>query len=323
MNLKTILVAGAMLLSSASVSAEQRVELDPSYQEYERVPDVYGSISSMGSDTMANLMASWAVDFQHFYPSVRTEVQAAGSATAPIALTQGAANVVAMSRKMVDSELEAFENKYGYQPTVIPVAIDVLAVYVHKDNPIEGFTLTDLDSIFSATRRCGASEVTSWGQLGLEGKWQDRSIQLFGRNSLSGTYAHFKRRAMCFGDFKKTVNEQPGSASVVQSVASTVNAIGYSGIGYNTVSVKAVPLAAKAGDEFIEATAENALNQTYPLSRFLFIYVNKAPNTELAPVVREFLKMIMSRTGQEEVLKNGYVPLPLNVAERFKVAAGI
>ncbi len=313
---KTILagVIGASLLAGQALAA---AKVDADLSEYTRASGVSGNLSSVGSDTLANLMTLWAEEFKRLYPNVNIQIQAAGSSTAPPALTEGTSNLGPMSRKMKDKELEAFERKYGYKPLAIPVAIDALAVYVHKDNPIKGMTIPQVDAIFSATRKCGGKEdITSWGQLGLGGALGGKNVQLYGRNSVSGTYGYFKKHALCKGDFKNTVNEQPGSASVVQSVSSSINGIGYSGVGYKTSGVRAVPLAKKAGGEFIAADTEHALNGTYPLSRFLYVYVNKRPNEPLPPLEREFIKMVMSKAGQEVVVKDGYIPLPAKVAEK-------
>jgi phosphate transport system substrate-binding protein len=220
-----------------------------------------------------------------------------------------------MSREMKDDELAAFEDKYGYKPTAIPVAIDALAVMVNKDNPIKGLTLPEVDAIFSSTHKCGHADITTWGEAGVPA-WQSKSIQLYGRNSVSGTYGFFKEHALCKGDFKSNVNEQPGSASVVQSVTSSANGVGYSGMGYTTSGVKMVALAKKAGEPFVEATPENALSGKYPLTRYLFVYVNKKPNTPLAPLEYEFVKMVLSKTGQQVVIKDGYIPLPAKVVEK-------
>jgi phosphate transport system substrate-binding protein len=222
-----------------------------------------------------------------------------------------------MSRLMKDNEIEAFEKRHGYKPTPIAVAIDALAVFVHKDNPIAGLSLEQVDAIFSSTRTCGHPEdVVTWGQLGLTEGWASRPLQLYGRNSVSGTYGYFKEHALCKGDFKNTVNEQPGSASVVQSVSSSLNGIGYSGIGYTTSSVRALPLTNTPGKPFVEATPDNAINGSYPLARFLYVYVNKAPGKELDPITREFLTLVLSRSGQEVVVKDGYIPMPAVVAAR-------
>lgn len=315
---KTLLagVFGASIMAGHAGQAVAGAKVDSSIPEYTRASGVSGNISSVGSDTLANLMTLWAEEFKRLYPNVNIQIQAAGSSTAPPALTEGTSNLGPMSRKMKDKELEAFEKKYGYKPLAIPVAIDALAVYVHKDNPIKGLTIAQVDAIFSATRKCGAKEdVTKWSQLGLGGALGAKNIQLYGRNSVSGTYGYFKKHALCKGDYKNTVNEQPGSASVVQSVSSSINGIGYSGVGYKTSGVRAVPLA-KKGKNFIPADTEHALNGKYPLSRFLYIYVNKRPNQPLAPLEREFIKMVMSKSGQEVVVKDGYIPLPAKVIEK-------
>lgn len=296
-----------------STMAEDKV--DAGLPDYAKASGVSGNISSVGSDTLANLMTLWAEEFKKLYPNVNVQIQAAGSSTAPPALTEGTSNFGPMSRKMKDGELAAFESKFGYKPTPIGVAIDALAVYVNKDNPIEGLTIPQVDAMFSATRKCGyANDISTWGDAGLTGEWANRPVQLYGRNSVSGTYGYFKKNALCKGDFKDSVNEQPGSASVVQGITKSINGVGYSGIGYKTSGVKAVALA-KEGTDFIDATPENASNGAYPLGRFLYVYVNKHPNKGLPPLEAEFIKMIMSKTGQLVVVKDGYIPLPAKVAE--------
>jgi phosphate transport system substrate-binding protein len=283
---------------------------------YKPTSGVSGTLSSIGSDTLANLMTLWTEEFKRQYPNVNIQVQAAGSSTAPPALTEGTSNFGPMSREMTDKEIQAFETRHGYRPTAFRVAIDALAVYVHKDNPIQSMTISQVDSIFSVTRRCGGSEINNWGQLGLDGSWENKSIQLYGRNSVSGTYGYFKETALCSGDFKNTVNEQPGSASVVQSVTKSLNGIGYSGIGYITSGVRAVPLATEEGEEPIPADAEHSSNGSYPLARHLFVYVNKKPDQDLPPLEMEFLKLVLSRQGQDIVAKDGYVPLDVKQVER-------
>lgn len=303
----------AALLSSTA-GAVQKV--DASVPTYAKASGISGNLSSVGSDTLANLMTMWAEEFNREYPNVNIQIQAAGSSTAPPALTEGTANLGPMSREMKDDELAAFEDKYGYKPTAVPVAIDALAVMVNKDNPIKGLTVPQVDAIFSSTRKCGhETDIENWGDAGVSA-WGSKTIQLYGRNSVSGTYGYFKENALCKGDFKSNVNEQPGSASVVQSVTSSVNGVGYSGMGYTTSGVKMVALAKKAGEPFVEATPENALNGTYPLTRYLYVYVNKKPNTPLAPLDYEFIKMVLSQTGQQVVIKDGYIPMPAKVVEK-------
>ncbi len=307
------ITASALFVGIASADAK----LGAGLADYQRASGVSGNLSSVGSDTLANLMTLWAEEFKRVYPNVNIQIQAAGSSTAPPALTESTAAIGPMSRKMKSKEIAAFEKRFGYKPTAIPVAIDALAVYVHKDNPIKNMTIVDIDAIFSSTRKCGGKQdIRKWGDLGLTGTWANRKIQIYGRNSVSGTYGYFKKKALCKGDYKNNVNEQPGSASVVQSVSSSLNGIGYSGIGYKTSGVKSVSLAKKPGKPFIPATSENAVNKSYPLSRFLYVYVNKHPNKPLAPLEREFIKLVLSKTGQEVVMKDGYIPLSAKVAEK-------
>ncbi|WP_137974557.1 PstS family phosphate ABC transporter substrate-binding protein [Pseudomonas sp. F(2018)] len=321
MKLKRLMAA--LTFVAAGVSAASAVAaVDPSIPAYQKTSGVSGNLSSVGSDSLANLMTLWAEEYKKLYPNVNIQIQAAGSSTAPPALTEGTANLGPMSRAMKDNELQAFEEKFGYKPVAVPVAIDALAVFVHKDNPIKSLDMAQVDGIFSSTRLCGGSDVKTWGDLGLTGEWADKPIQLFGRNSVSGTYGYFKEAALCKGDFKANVNEQPGSASVVQSISSTVNAIGYSGIGYKTASVRAVPLSKKGGEAF-EANEANALAGKFPLSRFFFVYVNKAPNKPLSPLEAEFVKLVLSKQGQDVVVKDGYIPLPAKVIEKTKKELGL
>jgi len=316
------LIAAALFGLTTLATADTKVDAD--LGDYATISGVSGNLSSVGSDTLANLMTLWAEEYKRFYPNINIQIQAAGSSTAPPALAEGAANIGPMSRKMKDKELAAFEEKFGYKPTAIPVAIDALALYVHKDNPITGLTIADVDAIFSNTRKCGGdADIATWGDIGLTGDWARRDIQLFGRNSVSGTYGYFKKKALCKGDFKSTVNEQPGSASVVQSVSSSLNGIGYSGIGYKTSGVKAVPLSKKTDGDKIAATSENAISGKYPLARFLYVYVNKAPGKPLSPLESEFIKMVLSTQGQQVVVKDGYIPLPVKVADKALASIGI
>ncbi|WP_035015033.1 PstS family phosphate ABC transporter substrate-binding protein [Catenovulum agarivorans] len=310
------LAAGVLL--SANVSA-----IDKDLPEYQKTSGVSGKISSVGSDTLANMMTFWAEEYKRVYPNVTIQVQAAGSSTAPPALTEGTAQFGPMSRKMKSKEIESFEERFGYKPTAVRVAIDALAVFVNKDNPIQGLSIQQVDAIFSSTLKCGAErDIQRWGDLGLTGEWARKDVQLFGRNSVSGTYGYFKKVGLCKGDFKNNVNEQPGSASVVQSVSSSLNAIGYSGIGYRTSGVKAVPLS-KSGTQYVEATMENAVRGKYPLARFLYVYINKHPNKPLDPLTAEFLKMVLSKTGQYIVEKDGYIPVPAVVAEKELARLGL
>jgi len=277
---------------------------------------VSGNISSVGSDSLNNVMTLWAETFSKFYPNAKVQIEGKGSSTAPPALIAGTAQLGPMSRAMKGTEIDQFEKKYGYKPTQIRTSVDALGVFVNKDNPIKCLTIPQADAIFSKSRRQGYKEdVMTWGQLGLTGEWAAKPISLYGRNSASGTYGYFKEHTLKNGDYKDTVKEQPGSASVVQGVTVDRFAIGYSGIGYSTAGVRAVPLAEKEGAQCYEADPDNAYSGNYPLSRFLYVYVNRAPGKPLDPLTREFMKLVLSREGQEVVVKDGYYPIPATIAK--------
>src|SRR6266404_5468151 len=305
------LVALAGAFTAATYAAADPAAVDPSLPAYKTVSGVSGSLSSVGSDTLNNLMTFWSEKFSKFYPNVKIQVEGKGSSTAPPALIAGTAQLGPMSRTMKNTEIDDFEKKFGYKPTPIRVAVDSLAVFVNKDNPIECLSLPKVDAMFSKSRRLGyKQDIRAWGEVGLKGDWSDRPVSLYGRNSASGTYGFFKEHVLGNGDYKDEVKEQPGSASVVQGVTVDRFAAGYSGIGYATAGVRAVPLAEKEGGKCYEADPDNAYAGAYPLARFLYVYVNKAPGKPLDPVTLEFVKLMLSKDGQEVVIKDGYFPIP-------------
>jgi phosphate transport system substrate-binding protein len=311
-SVRPLVMAAAILVSGALVA--ETVKVDPTLPAYKRASGVSGNLNSIGSDTLNNLMTFWAEGFKKQYPNVNLQIEGKGSTTAPPALIEGTSQLGPMSRDMKGGEVDKFEAKFGYKPTKIRVALDGIAVYVNKDNPIEKLTFQQLDSIFSSTRKRGGKDAKTWGDLGLSGEWASKPISIYGRNSASGTYGYFKEHALSNGDYKNSVKEQPGSSSVVQGVTEDKFAIGYSGVGYTTSGVKTVKLAEKEGGEFFGESYENVLSRKYPLSRYLNVYVNKAPNKPLGPAVREFLTFVLSREGQEIVVKDGFFPLPAKVA---------
>src|SRR2546426_8156672 len=318
-SMKRVCVAmlpGVMLVGWSLAFASGPPKPDPALTPYKPVSGVSGNLSSVGSDTLNNLMTLWAESFSKFYPNVKIQIEGKGSTTAPPALIAGTAQLGPMSRPMRGTEIDQFEKKFGYKPTPIRTSVDALAVFVNKDNPIKCLTLPQVDAIFSKSRRSGYKEdIKTWGQLGLTGEWASRAVSLYGRKSASGTYGVFKEHSLKNGDYKDEVKEQPGSASVVQGVTVDRYAAGYSGIGYATAGVRAVPLAEKEGGKCYEADPDNAYAGTYPLVRFLYVYVNKAPGKPLDPVTREFVKLIVSREGQEGVVKDGYFPIPATIAK--------
>jgi len=321
MNTKKLMLAAAVSLGVAGIAQAQ---VDSNLPSYQPVSGVSGNVKSIGSDSLNNLMALWAEGFNRAYPNVRIEIEGKGSGTAPPALIQGTAQFGPMSRPMRAAEIQEFEARFGYPPTAIRGAIDALAVFVHKDNPIQCLSLQQLDAIFSSTRNGGASApINTWGEVGLTGEWANRPISLYGRNSASGTYGYFKEVALFDGDFRNEVKEQPGSSTVVQGTGSDIAGIGYSGIGYRTADVRPVPLRATDDGECFEPTVEAASAGNYPIARFLYIYVNKNPNEALDPVRAEFIRFVYSREGQEAVLRDGYFPVNKGLADADLEAFGL
>ena len=305
------------LSSAANALAQGKTEVDPRIPSYQKVSGISGNLNSIGSDTMNNLMTLWGEGFAKVYPNVRLQVEGKGSSTAPPALIAGTAQLGPMSRQMKDKEIDDFAKVFGYKPVEFRTSLDALAVYVNKDNPIKGLTLPQVDAIFSKTRAGGfPTDILTWGEAGLTGSWAGMPISLYGRNSASGTYGYFKEHALFKGDYKDTVKEQPGSASVVQGVTEDRQGIGYSGIGYMTSGVRAVPLASKPGESFYEAKMENVVSGKYPLARYLYVYVNKEPGKGLDPLIREFVRFIFSREGQEIVVKDGYLPISYELIQK-------
>lgn len=309
-------VAAAPLL--AGLASAQQMKVDKELPSFKPTPGATyeGRLNAVGSDTMINLMTLWGEAFKKHHPGVRIQVEGKGSSTAPPALIEGVSQFGPMSRAMKSAEKDAFIKKFGYEPTPVRTSLDALAVFVNKSNPITGLTMEQVDAIFSKARKLGYGEdINTWGQLGLAGEWTRGRVSLYGRNSASGTYGYFKSVALGKGDYKDTVKEQPGSAGVVNSITGDKLGIGYSGIGYLTSGVRAVPLSVD-GEEYFDANLNNVVSGDYPLGRYLYVYINKNPKKALDPVQAEFLRFVFSKEGQEIVLKSGYLPITAGVAEK-------
>ena len=317
--------AGALVVAgSFAVFSAHALDVDPALKDYKKQSGVEGSLKSVGSDTLNNLMTLWAEGFNKEYPSVKIEIEGKGSGTAPPAMISGTANFGPMSRPMKGGEIDDFEKKYGYKPTALRVAVDSLAVFVNKDNPIKCLSMTQVDAIFSRTRKKGGKEdINTWGQVGLTGEWANKPISLYGRNSASGTYGYFKETAMGDGDYKDSVKEQPGSSAVVQGIASDKFAIGYSGEGYKTADVRTVALSAKDGAPCFDANSDNAYSGDYPITRFLYVYMNAKPGTKMEPLRAEFVKYVLSKPGQMGVIKDGFYPIPSAIAQQDLKLLGV
>ena len=295
----------------AVVTGAFAVDVDPALPAYKPAGGLSGQIKSVGSDTMGNLVKQWAEAFKALHPDVQIDVESKGSVTAPPALLEGASQIGPMSRPMSMEEINSFRKKYGYPPSSIPVAVDALAVYVNKANPIECLTLEQVDAIFSKDHWGGGGmEIKTWGKAGLTGDWANEPIALFGRNSLSGTFDTFKETVLRHGEFKDAVKQQVGSEDVVKMVAGDKFGIGYSGIGFLTEGVRAVPLAAPQNGKCYEPSAEFAYSGGYPLARYLRLYFNKKSDRPLDPVITDFIRFVLSKDGQLLTIKAGFYPVP-------------
>ena len=319
LRLSTLAVTAAALAAGSAMAQN----VDSKLPDYKAVSGVSGNLSSIGSDTLNNLMALWSEGFRKSYPNVALQIEGKGSGTAPPALLQGTAQFAPMSRAMKGTEIQQFEAKFGYKPTAIRGAIDALGVFVHKDNPVSCLSLREIDAIFSANRAGGASAaITTWGQAGAKGEWANRPVAKYGRNSASGTYGYFKEVALSNGDFAADVREQPGSSTVVQGVARDINGIGYSGVGYATADVKLLNIRGADGKCY-KPNAADASSGSYPLARFLYIYVNKNPNQAMEPLRAEFIRYVYSKQGQQDVVRTGFFPVNKALADQDLKAFGL
>ncbi len=314
--LKGLVLALTLLTITASSLFASPLKVDVNIGDYIKVQGVAGNLNSVGSDTLNNMMTFWAEGFRKKYPNVNIQIEGKGSSTAPPALIEGTSQIGPMSRQMKKKEVQKFEAKYGFKPTTIGVALDSLAVFINKDNPIDGLSLPQVDAIFSKTTKGGLANALTWGDVGLSGTWANKPISLYGRNSASGTYGYFKKKALFKGDYKDSVKEQPGSASVVLGVTEDKAGIGYSGIGYKTSGVKAIALSKKKDGTKYAPNYANVMNGKYPLGRMLYVNVVKEPNKPLPTLVKEFLKFVLSREGQEIVIKDGYLPLTAEIVQK-------
>ena len=300
-----------MMAAAPLANAQLKPVVDPQIQSYAKAGSVSGALTVAGSETMKGLSHRWESKLREIYPGMAIQIQGIGSETGPPALLDGKAQIAAMSRQMTRKEIEDFTKQYGYEPTEVPVAADALAVFVHRDNPISGMTLAELDATFCKEHRRGLNEDRiSWSQFGLSGEWSEAAITLLGRNKTSGTSTFFREQVCGNGDFKDRMKTEAGSASVVVGVKKDRYAIGFSGIGYRTSSVKPIYLAVVKEKPLIEPTFETVTDGSYPLRRHLYLYINKAPKASMPTAVTEFVKFAVSQEGQQAVIEEGFFPLP-------------
>jgi phosphate transport system substrate-binding protein len=268
---------------------------------------------------MKPLTESWAKDLMQLYPGLTIRVESGGSETGLNALLERKAQIAAMSRRMTQQEIVEFKREFGYEPVEVPVAVDALAIFVHKDNPIEGLSLAQLDAMFSKERRRGLEyPINTWGAaLVLEEGWTDAPVHLYGRNGNSGTASFFREHVLNGAALKNTMKAGAGSASVVVELVKDRFGIGFSGIGYQITGIRPVPIASVQGGLYIQPSFQTAMDSSYPLRRNLYLYVNKPPKSAAPPTLAEYVKFVLSQQGQQIVLAHGYYPLPTTELNRL------
>ena len=272
-------------------------------------------VQNAGSDTMVNLAQAWAEAYAGIVPTVSVEVSGGGSGTGIAALINGTVDIANASRQMKPEELERAKQNTGKEPKEYVVGFDALAVYVHKDNPLEEVTIEQLANIYGEK-----GTIASWSELGIDNKaCATGEIIRISRQSNSGTYHYFRQALLSdTQDFKLGSRDLHGSKDVVELVERTPCAIGYSGMGYATDHVKILKVAKKPGDTSYSPTLETALDDTYPISRPLYVYSLGEPTG----AVKTYLAWLMSEEGQKIVETGGYVPVKKEYAPESGKATG-
>ncbi len=309
-----------LLLALIAGAPTKAAEVDSTLPGYQPLTGLSGKLVSMGSDTLNNLMTFWSEDFAAAQPGTQLEIRGKGATTALQGLMDGS-DLGPMTRAMNEQQLTSLTAKFGCPPTGIKVAIDALAVYVHANNPVKSLSLTQVDNIFSSTCKRGGTAVATWGEIRsaeLTGEWSTRPVSLFGRNAASGTYGLFKHVALMRGDFNPSLQELQGTSAIMKQIAENLGGIGYTGANYSIAGVRAVPLG--DGDQpAVEPTYDHVKSGAYPLSRFIYVYINKKTGVR-NELVNRFLTFVLSKAGQQIVIKDGYFPLDAAlVSEQLKL----
>jgi phosphate transport system substrate-binding protein len=311
---------------------EHQLQADPaipSWKPGEVVSEPEEALNLVGADVMDEITLGWVKMFRKAYPKLSVTMEARASGTGGPALTEGRAHLAPVGRELLPAEEKAFVEKFGYQPLAIRVATGSVGslgktatsvVLVDKNNPIKGLTLAQLDAIYSKTRLRGHQDIRTWGDLGLKGEWADRPIHLYGLKPVNGIEQFLKVNLLKGGEYKENIEfaKRKGFSHAftvaAEDMAQRPGGLTYALLANVTPNVKVVPLAEKAGDPFFAPTVENVYSHRYPLSRYIYIFVNRPPGKALEPKIKEFLKAVLSREGQEIVAKEGvYIPLTLQI----------
>ena len=276
---------------------------------------VYGTISVSGSSTMTNLMSIWCKDYSDIYNNTNCIVESFGSGRAPQDLIEGSVDIGMMSEPMSSEDKRAFKNTYGYEPLEIKIAINMIAVLVNTENPIDCLTIDQIDGIYSNTYKCqGSSDISAWGILNQIGEWSNMPIKIYSRTPTSGTYNIFKNIALCGGTYKNTITKLASSRDIGEFVSQDIYSIGYSGTGLQTPNVKAVGVG-KTKDKCYLPESNNAVSKDYPLTRDLYLYFRESPSKGMKNVTTNFLEYVFSKQGQDAIKEAGLVKLPKSILQ--------
>ncbi len=311
--------AGTPGAAAPKAAGDSSSLVDPALRGYQRTSGVSGTIKAVGSDTMNNLMTLWAEGFKRSYPNVRAEIEGKGSSTAPPALIAGTSTFGPMSRDMKTSEIEAFETRHGYKPTVAPGG-DRHAGRVRPSRQSDQSAIASSArrDVFVAAQRGGIARDPHLGRSGADRRMAESAHQLIWSQCGLRPYAYFKENSLFGGDYRDKVIELPGSSAVVQAIATDKYGIGYSGIGFATAGVRAVPLAVSDDAPAVLPRAQFALTGEYPLARFLWLAVNYKPGSRLDPLRQEFIRYVYSSGGPKRRRQRRL--LPRYAADCHKIA---
>jgi phosphate transport system substrate-binding protein len=313
---------------------EHHLEVDPSIPSWtpgEVKSEPEEEVNLVGADIMDEITLGWIKLYRKAYPKLSVTMEAKASGTGGPALTEGRSHMAPIGRELMPAEEKAFEDKFGYKPLAIRVATGSVGslgktatsvIFVDKDNPIKGLTLSELDAIYSKSRKRGHADITTWGQLGLTGEWANRPIHLYGLKPVNGIEQFVKNVVLLGGEYKDNIQYTKGKgfthafSVAAEDMATNKGGLTYALLSNVTPNIKVVPLAEKEGQPFLHPTVENVYTHKYPLSRYVYIYINKKPGQPLEPKIKEFLKAVLSRAGQDVVAKEGvFIPLTPEVVK--------
>lgn len=316
------LLSLAVLLTTASVSLAEAPQsqsaVDPALQVYSRTQGLKGKLTLIGSNTMSQVGAIWGDGFRRLHPDVQVEIQVKGSANAVGSVIDGSATFGLLSRNINEAEVKAFHGKFGYVPTILTPVLEPQGIFVHKDNPVKSLSLSQLDAIFSTSLKRGEKKTAkTWGDLGVKGEWAKVPVMARGRSATTGSQVFFQSAILGGGDFRPDMVAHESNPDLIGAIGKDHRSIGFAGSTFDNPEVKLVPIAWQTGEVAVDVS-----HTAYPLVRRLQLVVNNNPSTKLDPLQMEFIKYIFSKSGQQDVVIGGFLPVPAGAAQIALEAIG-